>query len=138
MSMFVLTPNTVDVLVNNFCDYYSAHGEKTINFWYDHTAVAKGNTGVSFSDIVTETFVKRGWSVIPKYAGQAAGHHEKFLFWGVFLKGEDARLPKFVLNKTNCKHMVVSMQQAGVLQGRYRYNSVNSMGSIYFSKCCSN
>lgn len=117
-SMFVKSPQTVDVLVNQFCDYYAAHNEKTVIFWYDHTAVAKGNTGVSFSEIVCETFRKRGWLVVERYMGQAPGHHERFLFWARFLKGEDKRLPRFILNKTNCKYLIISMQNAGVLTGR--------------------
>ena len=117
-SMFVKAPNTVDVLVDDFCKYYSAHNERTVIFWHDHTAISKGNTGVSFADIVIAAFVKNGWNIISRYIGKAAGHHDKFLFWGEFLKGKDRRLPKFTLNKTNCKYLIISMQQAGVLQGR--------------------
>lgn len=117
-SMFILYPETVDVLINNFCDYFSAQIEKTVIFWYDQTAIAKGNTGVSYCDIVQETFIKRGWTVVMRYMGQVPGHHERFLFWGVFLKGEDPRLPKFLLNRSNCKDLTISMQHAGVLQGR--------------------
>ncbi|MCK6649174.1 MAG: hypothetical protein L6Q66_05935, partial [Bacteroidia bacterium] len=116
-SMFVKTPNTVDVLVNNLCDYYSGHGRKTAIVWYDHTAIAKGPTGLSYIDVVVKTFKSRGWSVVLKYAGQAPSHHDRYLFWSTMLKG-DPKLPRFVLNKTNCKYLIISMQQAGVLQGR--------------------
>lgn len=117
-SMHVLTPNTVDVLVNQFCDYYRYHKDKRVNFWYDHTAVSKQNTGTSYKDIVCETFIKRGWLVNQLYKGQAPSHHDRYLFWSVFLKGEDKRLPKFVVNKTNCSDLIISIQHAGVKQGR--------------------
>lgn len=119
MSMFVKTPNTIDVLVNKFCDYYTAKPNKDVYYHYDHTAVYKDAVRtVTFADVVISTFVKRGWTVYPIYHGQAAGHHARKLFWEVFLKGEDRRLPLFRINKHNCKYMIISMQNAGVVQGR--------------------
>ncbi|MES2590898.1 MAG: hypothetical protein V4608_03350 [Bacteroidota bacterium] len=119
ISMYIKTPFTIDVLVNNFCDYYAAKPNKEVFYHYDHTAVYKDAVRtVTFADVVIATFIKRGWTVYPIYHGQAPGHHAKKLFWEVFLKGEDSRLPSFKLNKHNCKHMVISIQNAGVVQGR--------------------
>lgn len=117
-SMYLKAPHTVDELVDKFCQYYSAHKHKTVKFWYDHTAISKGNTGVSFEDIVKRTFIKHGWLVISKNVGRAAGHHDKFLFWSAMLGSQDSRLPRFTLHKTNCKHLIISVQQAGVRQGK--------------------
>lgn len=118
-SMFIKTPNTLDVLINQFCDYYSGQQCKVVHYHYDHTAVAtSANSRITFKDTVIETFVKRGWTVIERYHGQAPGHHEKYLFWGTFMKGNDRRLPRFVMNRSNCKYMTISMQQAGVLTGK--------------------
>lgn len=119
MSMFVLTPNTIDVLVNKFCDYYTAKSNKDIFYRYDHTALFKtGIATVDYKDVVIATFIKRGWNIIPIYQGQAPGHHARKLFWEIFLKGEDRRLPLFRINKHNCKYMQISMENAGVVVGK--------------------
>jgi hypothetical protein len=118
-SMFIKSPETLDVLINKYCDYYSAQQCKIVHYHYDHTAVATtANSRVTFKDTVIETFNKRGWSVVEHYHGKAPSHHSKFLFWSTFLKGTDTRLPRYMLNKSNCKYMIVSMQQAGVIQSR--------------------
>jgi hypothetical protein len=119
MSMFVLTPETIDKLVIKFCDYYSAKSNKDVYYHYDHTAVYKDAVRtVTFADVVIKTFFEKGWTVYPIYHGQAPGHHQRYLFWSIFLKGEDNRLPRFMLNKYNCKYMTISLQNAGVLQGK--------------------
>lgn len=118
-SMFIKSPQTLDVLIHNFCDYYSAHQCKIVNYHYDHTAVShSANSSMTYKDTVVEVFNKRGWQVVELYHGQAPSHHQKYLFWGQLLKGTDTRLPKFMLNKSNCKYLIISMQQAGVLEGK--------------------
>lgn len=122
MSMFVKTPKTLDMLVNNFCDYYQAKPNKTVVYHYDHTAVFKDAVRtITYADVVIKTFTDKGWAVIPIYHGQAAGHHQRKLFWEIFLKEQDNRLPSFRLNKYNSKYMITSMQNAGVMQGKNGY-----------------
>jgi hypothetical protein len=118
-SMHVTTPNTLDKLVNDFCDYYSAKSNKDVIYRYDHTAVFRDAVRTTtYAEVVIATFEARGWNVIPIYHGQAAGHHARKLFWEIFLMEKDARLPLFRLNKHNCQHMITSMQNAGVKVGR--------------------
>lgn len=118
-ALFVKSPLLLSDLINKFCDYYEAHRAKHVNYRYDHTAVGKdAGRAQSFADIVVEAFTKRGWTVNPIYMGQAPNHHAKYIFMGDFFKGEDSRLPKCIMNKHNCKYLILSINNAGVMQGK--------------------
>lgn len=118
-ALFIKSPDLLDVLINKFCDYYNNHGCKVVNYHYDHTAVFKDAARIlTYADIVDTTFRSRGWTVNHHYHGQAPSHHSKYLFWGAALKGADTRLPKQSFNKTNCKYLIISIQQAGVREGK--------------------
>lgn len=118
-AMFVKSPILLDELINNFCRYYSSHKNKHVIYWYDQTAVGKyGTSKLSFAETVMETFRKNGWKVTPKYMGQTPFHHDKYKFFATAYKEQDPRLPKFRYNKTNCKYLVISIQHAGIKEGK--------------------
>lgn len=117
-AMFVKSPLTLKELANKFCDYYSNHYRKIVNFYYDHTANYRDAVRtLTFAEEFINVIQSRGWSVNPIYVGQALSHHTKYIFWDKVLKEND-QLPKIRINKTNCKFLIVSMQQAGVLEGK--------------------
>lgn len=116
----VLSPQTIHDLANKFCDYYENKIRKDIHFYYDHTAVFKGGSGTpNYADTLTDALTKRGWTVNKIYCGQAPGHAVKYNFW-VTAHREDGttRLPAFRYNKSNCKFLIVSIQQAGAFEGK--------------------
>lgn len=118
-AMFVKSPTLIDQLINNFCKYYQSHKNKQVIYWYDQTAIGKyGTSNLTFSDTVMNTFAKNGWKVIPRYMGAAPGHHDKYMFFSNFHKGEDPRLPKPKYNKTNCKYLIISIEKAGIKEGK--------------------
>jgi len=117
-AMFVKSPQLATDLAHKFCDYYSGHHHKYVNFYYDHTANYRTATNpITFAEEVIKVIRGRGWKVNPIYCGQAPSHHSKFLFWGIILKETNPRMPKFRMNRNNCKYLIVSMQQAGVMEG---------------------
>lgn len=116
--LYVLHPQLVSDLVNKFCDYYQSYPKKEVVYWYDHTAV--GNSGVTsytYSQIVKETFDKRGWFVYDQYCGQAPTHDRKYDFWNVFLSGQDRSLPNFKYSITRAEKVIGSMNNSKVKQG---------------------
>lgn len=118
-AMHVLAPQLVNDVVDKFCEYYKHHKNKTVIYWYDHTAVGKhGMTSYTYSAMVMEQFVKNGWRVVEEYIGLAPSHDRKYDFWHMLLKEEDSRLPAFRYSRTHCGYLELSMNNAGVKQGR--------------------
>ncbi|SFC71366.1 hypothetical protein SAMN05421780_108194 [Flexibacter flexilis DSM 6793] len=118
-ALFVKTPKRLQDLAAMFCDYYEAKTKKEVNFYYDHTAVfTDASRPTSFADEFMAVLRKRGWTVVPHYIGQAASHHTRYLFWGMAHSEADERLPRIRYNERNCKYLLLSKQNAGVLQGR--------------------
>ncbi len=116
--LFVKSPLLITDLVQKFCDYYSNHRKKEVNYYYDHTAVYRNAASNStFADEVTAKFEANGWKVNRIYVGQAPFHSTKYLFFGMLFSGESANLPHVSYNKNNCKNLIISMQQAGAKEG---------------------
>lgn len=116
----VLSPMTLHDLATKFCDYYETKSRKYANFHYDHTAVYKDAARTtSFADEMTKALQARGWTVNRIYHGQAPSHKTKFLFWSIAHREDgSSRLPVFRYNKNNCSFLIVSIQQAGALEGK--------------------
>ena len=118
-SFYVLHPKLTEDVVNEFCDYYEDYPEKTVNYFYDHTAITgNGTTEWTYASVVIETLRNRNWHVNEIYVGQAPKHDRKYEFWGTLLKEKDPRLPVFRYSKTHCESLEISMNNAGVKYGR--------------------
>lgn len=115
-SLFVLGSDGLLLrdVVKKFCAYYKPHQNKVVNYFYDHTAVARSaSSNLSFADEVIDEFRAQGWLVVERYIGQSSSHHSRYLFWGMLFNG-DARLPRWGYNRTRFAQAAVSMQQAPV------------------------
>lgn len=104
--------------IQDFCDYYAYYPNREIDYYYDHTAVGKDSERlIKYYEIVIEVLEKNGWTVTPHYIGQAPSHHSKYLLWQYAFSG-DPRLPFPKFNRSNCKYLIISMEQAEVKQGK--------------------
>jgi len=118
-SFYVKRPELIQKLVNNFCNYYQYHKRKEVIYYYDHTALpADGKSGTNYFDEVCAVLTARGWKITPVYIGQAPHHHDKYMLSSFCLKGNDERFNRQQFNKTNCKYLLLSMQQAPLKQGK--------------------
>ena len=119
-ALFVKSPHTLRELAQKFCDYYASYALKEVIFWYDHTAMFRdASRTITFADEFTSELEKRGWKVMRKYVGQAPTHASRFLFWDVIFKENGVNtLPKVTFNKKKCSNLIVSIQQAGALDGK--------------------
>jgi hypothetical protein len=101
-------------VVKKFCKYYKCHENKVVNYFFDHTAVARSaSTNLSFADEVMQEFRAQGWIVVERNIGQSSSHHSRYLFWAMLFNG-DSRLPRWGYNRTRFAQAAVSMQQAPV------------------------
>ena len=114
-SFFVKHPDRVKEVVIAFCNYYAYHKRKTVNYYYDHTAVATNAiSDISVSKVVVDTFRELGWRVNEYYIGQASSHYSRFIFFGSLFKEDNDKLPRLQVNATNADSYIVSLNNAGI------------------------
>lgn len=118
-TLFVKYPEGLKDLIDQFDGYYHSHQQhnKDILLWHDHTAVGRDAVRQPYI-IETEKYLRdKGWNVLKQYIGQAPLHSDKYLLWELILRS-DERFPKVWFNRHNCKDGILSMQLAGVRQGK--------------------
>jgi hypothetical protein len=106
-----------DLLIQ-WCDYYRPHPEKVVNYFYDHTAKDHDARADEYPDIVDRVLSSHGWTVIHHYIGQQPGHDVRYRFWGYAHKGDHPDLPQFLYHRQHCKYLIISLNNANVIQGR--------------------
>jgi hypothetical protein len=118
-ALYVKSPYTLRELANKFCEYYSSHSRKSVNFYYDHTAMFRdASRTTTFADEFSDYLTNKGWEVQRIYVGQAPSHGLRYLYFDRLFKETDDVLPVVKFNKDNCVNLIVSVQQAGALEGK--------------------
>lgn len=111
----VLYPLKVKDVIDQFCNYYRFHKRKLVYYWYDHTAIGEQDYTPIANDVV-KYFSERGWTVIRMYIGMKMTHEATYRMYGDLLR-ENGKYPKKIrVNRDNCKHLFLSMFQAGAEQ----------------------
>lgn len=115
-SMYVLgdEQKIQEDLFKDFHDYYEYHFPKEITVWYDNTGNVKtGITRRTRAQLAQQQLANLGWKVSLMTIGGANPNHEmKYLLWVALLKGDHPYLPKYLINKVNCKELYISMKNA--------------------------
>jgi hypothetical protein len=108
-------------LLNKWCAYYRFHSEKTVYYWYDHTAKDTDARTEQYPIIVDRVLTSNGWSVIHMDIGHTPSPDDRYKFWGYAHKGDHPNLPKFMYNKHHCKYLIISINNTYIQQGRNGY-----------------
>ncbi|UZR95938.1 hypothetical protein [Chondrinema litorale] len=118
-SLFVKHPLRIKNLVKKFCDYYKYKPLKKVNYYFDHTAIPENaKDDVTFADEWCNALMEYGWEVNRIYMGQAPSHKSRYtLFQKTFAEDEE-KLSKFRINLNRNKQLIVSLQGAGLKQGK--------------------
>lgn len=106
-----------DLLIQ-WCNYYRTHGEKTVNYYYDHTAKDHDARADDYPTIVDRVLSSHGWTVVHHYIGQQPTHDVRYRFWGYAHKGDHPDLPQFFYHRHHAKWLIISLNNAKVIQGR--------------------
>ena len=117
-SFYVKFERKIPALVEEFCNYYSHHENKTVVFYYDTTALG-ANYAVNEQDfryVIIHEFERHGWRVIDVYLGNPMRHDEKYLLINQGFAGKQRLMPMF--NRQNNDDLLLSIQTAGVTRGR--------------------
>lgn len=121
-NFFVLGENKKiqDDLFQDFHDYYNYHDEKIIYMWYDNTGnLRTGNTRATRAEQAKTQLEALGWKVVLMTIGGTNPQHElKYQLWEIILKEHDHRIPRYRMNRSNCRELYLSMHNALTAQGR--------------------
>lgn len=113
------SPKMTKDLVEEWCKYYRFHQDKTVYYWHDQTAKGTdGRSPKSYAEIVIDTLIANGWTVIPMYYGRNPSHIDKYNFWAVAMRNDHFALPHFSWNKHNCKYVIESINNAEAVDGK--------------------
>lgn len=117
-SFYVKFERKIPALIEEFCNYYAHHQNKTVVYYYDTTALG-ANYAVNEQDfhwVVCHEFEKRGWQVEDIYLGNPMRHDEKYLLINQGFAGKQRLMPFF--NRQNNDDLILAIQTAGVVRGR--------------------
>ena len=118
----------LDILANDFCDYYYYHNKKEVFMSYGHDGnITHANSKLTYAEQFAKILEARGWVVHLSYESVPLGQMERYLLWGKVLqntmnakKGKpiDSSLPLVEFNLDNCNETFISMQNAPAKEGR--------------------
>ena len=117
-SFYVKFDRKLPALIDDFCQYYAFHQNKTVIFYYDTTALGS-NYAVNEQDfrwVIIHEFERHGWQVVDVYLGNPMRHDEKYLLINQAFAGKQRLMPFF--NRQNNDDLILAVQAAGVTRGR--------------------
>ncbi|MBO5626798.1 MAG: hypothetical protein J5953_13555 [Prevotella sp.] len=117
-SFYVKFERKLPALIDDFCQYYAFHQNKTVVFYYDTTALGS-NYAVNEQDfrwVIIHEFERHGWQVVDVYLGNPMRHDEKYLLINQAFAGKQRLMPFF--NRQNNDDLILAIQAAGVTRGR--------------------
>ena len=117
-SFYVKFERKLPALIDDFCQYYAFHQNKTVIFYYDTTALGS-NYAVNEQDfrwVIIHEFERHGWTVVDVYLGNPMRHDEKYLLINQAFAGKQRLMPFF--NRQNNDDLILAIQAAGVTRGR--------------------
>jgi hypothetical protein len=102
-------------VVKVFCEFYKHHRNKTVNYYYDHTAIGKDSTGRKvFFKVVEQGLKAEGWIVKKHRMPSASTHMARYQFWLDLLDKENKSLPQFFFDLDDAKQWQTSAEGTGV------------------------
>ena len=110
-----------DVITEQFDPYYTPHKKSNnrILLYYGHDGNNRqANSKLTLAQEAEAALKELGWKVTLKTKGAAPTHLEKYQVINVLLKETDPALPVIRINELNNQELIVSMENAGVAEGK--------------------
>lgn len=122
--MYVITPDWIRELADQFLQFFSQHRRKILHLYYDRAANQYRKSKRDFAthikhDIEYDKQGRRtGWIVQLMSIGQGnITHAEEFNLMNVLMGEKDRRLPKLLIDKFECKHLKSQLECTPVEKG---------------------
>ncbi len=120
----------INVLVDQFTEYYRHHGDKCILYFRDRYGDSRNpnvNKSASYNDQAIFRLEKAGWIVTQEvHKGMEPPQHDKYLLWGNILAGHNPQYPQVRFNGTKCKYTLISMNNTQVIQKEGKFSKNKS------------
>ncbi len=113
-SFYVKYERKIRELVQDFCNYYRFHNNKTVIYYYDNTALGT-NYAVGdddFASVICSEFERLKWTVDRIHLGNPVPHRDKHRMIHLALKGQKYLFPMF--NKPNNEALLLALENTGV------------------------
>ena len=107
--------DTDDTMINSlmdmFSDYYRFHATREVIYVVDtYGDIRLANSKKTYNEHAIARLKQDGWKVtVKRHPGKEPPQNKKYLLWQYLLKETDQRLPKKRFNGTNCKKLLISM-----------------------------
>jgi hypothetical protein len=127
-SMHCEAPKKLRDLVLMFKKYYASHRDKTVRFYYDHTAKQNNasNDYLYFTEVieVLQSMEYGRWTVIDNYIGATPTPHKRYEIWNRILTNNQTF--KFKYNRIHCEDWSISCMLAPIKVGTKGYEKDKS------------
>ena len=107
----------INVLMDKFADYYQYHKTKEVKFICDtYGDIRLASSKRTYNDHAIYRLKQRGWKVdVIRHKGKEPPQNSKYLLWSYLLKETDSRLPRKRFNGSNCKKLLISMNNTATI-----------------------
>lgn len=123
--IYTLSPDFIRELADEFIRYFKPHKEKTLNVYYDRAGNNFAEAGQDYAGQLKEAIEKdkdgnrTGWTVLLLSKNQGnIGQNEEYIFMQELLSGHNPKLPKPLIDFSNCKPLRVSLEKARTKKNR--------------------
>lgn len=118
--MYVLSPDWIPKLANNFIEYFDGQEEKTIYMYYDRSGNNLKKAKVDMASALKKALeykedgkTRTGWKVHLMSLNQGnIGQNEEYVFMQELFTGSNSKLPKVSLDRYQCKPLKSSVESA--------------------------
>ena len=116
-SFFTKYDRRLREVIQDFCNYYKYHRNKTVVYYHDSTALSVNyiEAGHDARFVVHEEFGKYGWTVEDKYLSTPMSHDKKHLLINDAFNGNGKLFPMF--NADNNVELLMAIPLAGTKIG---------------------
>jgi hypothetical protein len=123
-SFFVKSPDTVNELVDKFCQYYQYHKNKVVFVYGDKGGKRRDERSYENTfQLIQKRFKEKGWVMYKKKTADI-NHWDRHLFISEVMEENPMnRHPKIRINRMKNKDAIISLQSAGMLPDRQKDKS---------------
>lgn len=116
---YVLAPDDLRELADQFLDYFATHRNKVLNLYFDRAGNSYKSRGADSAGKIKEAIERRadgrrtGWTVNLMSRGQAIiPQNAEYFFMQELMRGRNPKIPKLLIDEQGCPNLVSSMERA--------------------------
>lgn len=114
-SFYVKSPETVNELVDKFCEYYQYQANKTALIWGDKGGIRRDERSyINTFDMIIARMSKHGWRCVKKKTADIE-HWERHKFINEVLDEHGQTFPKIKIQKIKNKDLIIALESAGMI-----------------------